>query len=194
MSLLFQSLNYRTARLCSFLRVGLARLCGADIGGGCSIGRGCEIAPTRIGERAGTIVLGERCRVEAGVILHPYGGRIRLGKNVFVGPGVVIYGHGGVEIGDDTLISMHCRIVSSNHGIPSPERRIRWEPDVPRPSAIGRDVWLGAGVTVLAGVTISDGCVVGAGAVVSTDLPAYSIAMGVPARVTGSRKPSTPAP
>jgi acetyltransferase-like isoleucine patch superfamily enzyme len=42
-------------------------------------------------------------------------------------------------------------------------------------------------VTVLGGVTIGDGSVVGAGAVVTRDLPAYSIAHGVPARVTGSR-------
>jgi acetyltransferase-like isoleucine patch superfamily enzyme len=40
---------------------------------------------------------------------------------------------------------------------------------------------------VLGGVTIGDGCVVGAGAVVTGDLPAHSIAFGVPARVVRSR-------
>ena len=59
---------------------------------------------------------------------------------------------------------------------------------VARPTRIGADVWLGAGVTVLGGVTIGDGCVVGAGAVVTRDLPPYAIAVGVPARVTGSRR------
>ena len=51
------------------------------------------------------------------------------------------------------------------------------------PTKFDRDVWLGAGVTVLGGVTIGDGCVGGAGAVVTQDLPAYSVAIGVPARV-----------
>ena len=90
-------------------------------------------------------------------------------------------------IGKDTLISMHCRILSSNHTIPPPGTVIRSKPDQPRATRIGRDVWLGAGVTVLGGVTIGDGCVVGAGAVVTHDLPPHSIALGVPARVVQQR-------
>jgi acetyltransferase-like isoleucine patch superfamily enzyme len=45
------------------------------------------------------------------------------------------------------------------------------------------DVWLATGVTVLAGVRIGRGTIVGAGSVVTTDLPAYVMAAGVPARV-----------
>jgi acetyltransferase-like isoleucine patch superfamily enzyme len=82
---------------------------------------------------------------------------------------------------------MHCRILSSNHAVPPPGIAIRSQPDIRLPTVIGSDVWLGAGVTVLGGVTIGDGCVVGAGAVVTHDLPAYSIAHGVPARVVGKR-------
>ena len=142
----------------------------------------------------GRIKLGPRCQLDSGTVIEAFGGSVVLGENVFIGPHAVIYGHGGVEIGDDTLVSMHCRILSSNHTIPVVERRIRWEPDLLLPTKIGRDVWLGAGVTVLGGVTIGDGCVVGAGAVVTRDLPPYSIAWGVPARVTGQRPVGKPAP
>ena len=49
------------------------------------------------------------------------------------------------------------------------------------------DAWLGLGVIVLDGVTIGRGAVIGAGAVVTGDVPPYAIAVGVPARVVGSR-------
>ena len=52
---------------------------------------------------------------------------------------------------------------------------------------IGNDVFIGANVTVLDGVKIADGAVIGAGAVVVNDIPAYVIAVGVPAKVVKYR-------
>ena len=53
---------------------------------------------------------------------------------------------------------------------------------------IGKDCWIGSGVKILDGVTIGDGCIIAAGAVVNKDIPEYSIAGGIPARVIKSRK------
>ena len=52
---------------------------------------------------------------------------------------------------------------------------------------IGNDVWVGLGSTILSGVSIGDGAVIGAGSVVTTDVPAYAVAGGNPARVIRSR-------
>lgn len=54
-------------------------------------------------------------------------------------------------------------------------------------ATIGNDVWLGANVVVLRGVTIGDGSIIAANAVVTKDVPAYSIAGGIPARVIRPR-------
>jgi virginiamycin A acetyltransferase len=48
---------------------------------------------------------------------------------------------------------------------------------------IGNDVWVGAGAIVLTNVSIGDGAIIGAGAVVTHDIPPYTIAAGVPARI-----------
>jgi acetyltransferase-like isoleucine patch superfamily enzyme len=137
--------------------------------------------------RRGRIHIGPSSQVEIGAILHSYGGSIHLESNVFLGPYVVIYGHGGVHIGQNTLIAMHSRIVSSNHTVPAPGIPIRSQPNIPLPTRIGTDVWIGAGATILGGVTLGDGCVIGAGAVVVNDIPPYSYAIGVPARVVKHR-------
>ena len=79
-----------------------------------------------------------------------------------------------------------CLLTASNYGIEKDTPFL----DQPKHDAhivIGNDVWLGTGVIVLAGVTIGDGCVVAAGAVVTKDIPAGSIAGGVPARVLRAR-------
>lgn len=55
---------------------------------------------------------------------------------------------------------------------------------------IGSDVWIGERVTLVSSghsVSIGDGAIVGAGSVVVSDVPAYSIVAGVPARVIGNR-------
>jgi acetyltransferase-like isoleucine patch superfamily enzyme len=176
-----------TRRASSALRITCARATGVRIGSGCRIGPGCDLALGIAPPRRGAIELADGCELTAGVILHPYGGRVRLGLQVHLGPGTVVYGHGGVVLGDRCLVAMHCRILSSNHAIPPLNVPIRSQPDVLLPTNIGSDVWLGAGVTVLGGVTIGDGCIVGAGSVVTRDLPPGAIAYGVPAVIERNR-------
>lgn len=52
---------------------------------------------------------------------------------------------------------------------------------------IGPDVWIGSDAVILRGVTIGIGSVIGANAVVTKDIPPFSIAVGVPARVISTR-------
>jgi len=147
-----------------------------------------ELSGTHSGTE--TIELNKECKLSKGVIIKAYGGKVILKPNVFIGEYVVIYGHGGVTIGENTLIAMHTCIVSSNHTIPNQTELIRFKPDVLLPVNIGSDVWIGAGCKILGGVTIGNGCIIGAGSVVIKDLPPYSISVGNPAKVLKYREPA----
>lgn len=52
---------------------------------------------------------------------------------------------------------------------------------------IGHNVWIGESVTILGGVEIGDGAVIGARSVVTRNVPAFAVAVGVPARVIRKR-------
>jgi virginiamycin A acetyltransferase len=56
-------------------------------------------------------------------------------------------------------------------------------------TVVGNDVWFGYQVTVMPGVRIGDGAIIATGAVVTTDVPAYTIAGGNPARPIRQRFP-----
>ena len=72
-----------------------------------------------------------------------------------------------------------------------------WESATPQPSdfpykgdtVIGNDVWLGYDVLVMPGVKIGDGAIVSARSVVVSDVPAYSVVGGNPAKVIKQRFP-----
>ena len=51
---------------------------------------------------------------------------------------------------------------------------------------IGNNVYFARNCTVFKGVTIGDNCIIGFGSVVTHDIPANSVAVGVPARVVGT--------
>jgi len=154
----------------------------------CYVGLGVSVGPDHTIAMRGRVEVADACELNQGVELNPFGGSIRIARRVWLGPYVVIYGHGGVEIGEETMVSMQATILSSNHTIPKRGRCMRWEPDILLPTRIGRDVWIGANAVILGGVTIGDGAVVAAGAVVTKDVEAGAVVAGVPARLLRRRE------
>lgn len=51
---------------------------------------------------------------------------------------------------------------------------------------VGKHCFIGYNAVVMPGVRIGDGCIIGANSVVTRDIPAYSVAVGVPAKVLQS--------
>lgn len=108
-----------------------------------------------------------------------YGQNITVGKNVFINACCNFQDHGGITIGDGSLIGHKVVLATLNHE-EEPSRRQNL---VPAPIVIGKNVWIGANVTITPGVTIGDGAIVAAGAVVTKDVPAEMVVGGIPAKV-----------
>jgi len=95
-----------------------------------------------------------------------------IAMNVYVGPGQ----H------PTSFVSSHPAFYSSSQPLAKTYSKTdSFEPF--KKVMIGHDVWLGHNCVVIDGVTIGTGAVVGAGTVVTSDIPAYAIVGGVPARL-----------
>jgi len=134
------------------------------------------------------IQIKDAAHISQGVILRAVQGKIIINEMVSVGTRSVIYGADDVEIGRYSLLSNCVELMSGNHVYKDPATPIRFQGRETGKISIGEDVWLGAYVIVLPGVTIGKGSVIGAGAVVTKDIPPYSVAIGVPARIVKKRE------
>lgn len=84
---------------------------------------------------------------------------------------------GSITIGNGVQIGPNVTIATDNHDLK--DRMVL----SCKPVVIKDNVWIGACVTIMPGVTIGENAVIGGGAVVTKDVPANTIAAGVPAKV-----------
>lgn len=106
-----------------------------------------------------------------------YPSTMKLGSNIFINNNFKCVARGGITIEDGVMIAPGVTILTVNHDLKDHSILI------PIPVTIKKNAWIGANVTVCPGVVIGEGAVIGAGAVVTKDVPPYTVAVGVPAKV-----------
>ncbi len=104
------------------------------------------------------------------------GAELRLGNNSYINSDCKIRCHKRIEIGSDCAISHDFTVMDSDAHFLDMQKKTK-------PVKIGNHVWIGTRVTILKGVNIGDGAVIAAGSVVTKDIPAGSLAAGVPAKI-----------
>lgn len=103
------------------------------------------------------------------------GDRTKIGlSNTIIGP---------VTIGNDIRLAQNITVSGLNHNYQDVSRPIHLQGVSTSPITIENGTWIGANVVVLAGVTIGKHSVIAAGSVVTKDVPAFSVAVGNPARI-----------
>jgi acetyltransferase-like isoleucine patch superfamily enzyme len=109
---------------------------------------------------------------------------IAIGSNCSFGHFNKIWAFDQVHIGDYVQTALGLTIVSGSHATDT------YEPLLNQKVIIEGENWIGANVTIVGGVTIGRGAIIAAGAVVVKDIPPYTIAGGVPAKVIKQREPA----
>jgi UDP-2-acetamido-3-amino-2,3-dideoxy-glucuronate N-acetyltransferase len=140
---------------------------GAIVGAGTKIWHFCHVM-------AGAVI-GERCNLGQNVVVMP---GTRLGDNVKVQNNVSIYE--GVTLEDDVFCGPSC--VFTN--VVNPRSHVSRKAEYQK-TLVQRGASIGANATILCGITLGEYSFIGAGAVVRSDVPAFALMVGVPARRVG---------
>ncbi len=142
------------------------------------IGRGTVVGPGTQIVNSANVQIGNDCLLQDSVFIRAgTEGKVTIGDRAALNSFCRLFGHGSIEIGEDTQLGPGTLITTTGHD---------YDADLEthfKRVVIGRRVWVGANVTILPGVEIGDFSVIGAGSVVTRKIPPRSIAVGVPARV-----------
>ncbi len=140
---------------------------GARIGRGTKIWHFCHVMPGA--------EIGERCNLGQNVVVMP---GTRIGNNVKIQNNVSIYE--GVVLEDDVFCGPSCAFTN----VLNPRSHVSRKNEY-RETLVRRGSSIGANATIVCGVTLGEYAFIGAGAVVTSDVPAYGLMVGVPARRVG---------
>lgn len=139
----------------------------AAIGKGARIWHFCHVLPeTTIGERSS---LGQN------VVAGP---RVKIGADCRIQNNVSLYE--GVELEDHVFCGPSCVFTNVNNPRAEIARKSEY-----RRTLVKRGATIGANATVVCGHTLGEYAFIAAGAVVTSDVPAYGLMAGVPARRIG---------
>lgn len=135
------------------------------------------------------LILGKDVSIDRGGEINSVNGaKIVIGDNTWIGGYCNIRCDESITIGTDCYFAQFVSIVDGGYEIKNKAVPIGRDKYNTKKVIIGNNVWIGTGVIILPGVVIGDGSVIGAGAVVTSDIPAYAIAVGMPAKVMGFRE------
>jgi putative colanic acid biosynthesis acetyltransferase WcaF len=101
---------------------------------------------------------------------------LRCGRRSAIGPRVDIYNLGGIDMGDDVVLSQDVYLCGGTHDYTRNDY-----PLLRKKITIGNGVWVCAGAFIGPGVTVGEGAIVGARAVVMKDVEPWTVVAGNPA-------------
>ena len=139
------------------------------------------------GESNRGIRIGDAVFIGRNTILSCKNGDIELGDGANIGFNCEVFSASRVTIGRMVLMAAYSYVIGGDHDFSDPAKAVLAQGRASAGVNIGDGVWIGAGARILDGVDIGSHAVIGASAVVRENVPPGAIAVGIPARVVGSR-------
>ena len=133
----------------------------------------------------GNVTISNNVFIHQNVLIRSFGYCIKIGDNTTINKNTCILSQ--CSIGKNCSIAPNVVIVGANHNFADTTNTIKSQGVSSKGIIIEDDVWIAANATILDGVKIGKGAIIAAGAVVCKDIPAYTIAGGVPAKVIKQR-------
>jgi acetyltransferase-like isoleucine patch superfamily enzyme len=115
-------------------------------------------------------------------------GDIVVEDNVNIGFNCEVVSLSKVSLGKNTMLAAYAYVIGGGHKHDRHDIPILDQDRISNGISIGEDVWLGAGSRIMDGTKIGNHSIIGANAVVTKDIPEFSIAVGIPAKVTRDRR------
>jgi acetyltransferase-like isoleucine patch superfamily enzyme len=133
------------------------------------------------------ITIGDGVFVGRNTILSCKDGDIELGDGANLGFNCEVFSGSRVRIGRSVLMAAYTYVIGGDHDFSDPSAPVLSQSRTSAGVTVGDGAWLGAGARILDGVTVGENAVVGAGAVVREHVPPSAVAVGIPARIVGTR-------
>jgi acetyltransferase-like isoleucine patch superfamily enzyme len=134
------------------------------------------------------ITIGTGVFVGRNTILSCKNGDIDIDDRANIGFNCEIFSGGHVRLGKNTLVAAYTYLVGGDHLHDRTDIPVLDQGRVSRGIEVDDNAWLGAHVVVSDGARIGHDSIIGAGAVVRGQIPPFSVAAGVPAKVIRARR------
>ena len=188
-----------------YLRSIFYRFLFKKIGKGVSLGRNITVRHPHKIAIGNNVVIDDNCMLDAkgtenkgieikdgvfigrNTILSCKDGDITLNENTNIGFNCELFSASYLNVGKNTLVAAYVYFVAGDHTFNIINKPITEQEGKSQGINIGENCWFGTKATVFDGINIGDNVIIGASAVVNDDIPSFSIAVGIPAKVIKNR-------
>jgi acetyltransferase-like isoleucine patch superfamily enzyme len=170
--------------------VTLRNTCLIQFGKGVTLERGVLIdGLSRNGIKLGdNVMIGAYSIIRANLLAN-LGEGLQMGKDSALDAYSFVGAAGQITVGENVIMGQHVSFHSETHNCERIDVPIKLQGTHRQGIVIEDDCWVGSNTVFLDGCHVEKGCVIGAGSIVRGLIPAYSVAVGAPARIVRSRLP-----